>query len=191
MVTISIFLSIIATVISGAISVAIAFYIKDSLKKRNQYKSLKQKLEEIAGKNAEILYSGPPGIFGPQKYKIFDISSSGLMLKNKMCDVFIPIEKALETDTFLPGENYETVRQKYLENEMKTIMKSMVPSMIEELVPAVKEVMVKELMTDSSNVTMAIGVQVQKLLETEGFSIQKKEIASNKKRPNSFSELEI
>ena len=62
------------TLIIGLITlvgtIVITFYIKDYLQKKREFAQLREKLENIAGKNAKILFESGSGIGGGlQEYK--------------------------------------------------------------------------------------------------------------------------
>ena len=52
------FSEIVIPVISSTVTVVAAFYVKGFLSNKNAYSELRKKLENIAGKNATIVYAG-------------------------------------------------------------------------------------------------------------------------------------
>ena len=73
-------------VTTTVIATGITFYIKDYLKERAKFKKFKEKLEQIAGKNAEVLipYIG--------LVKITDINRQGMVVDSQLCKTFIPMD---------------------------------------------------------------------------------------------------
>ena len=171
-------ITIILTITIGAISVAITFYIKDILKKRSQYKYLKKHLEEIAGKNAEIIYSG-------EIYKIKEVTKAGLTIHNDFSDIFIPIESAISTNIILPCKDYESLlKEKKIRESlqlMQGIMPTMMNDMIDQMVPKLKEVFLNELGDDEGDFSAVFAVKFRKFIKNEMSEDDIKKLIQSKK----------
>lgn len=169
------FISISLTIITGAISVAVAFYIKEYLQKRSEFKKFRIKIEKIAGKNAVILYSGT-GI-GQQVFKIADIDEHGVVLKDELQTIYVPVSKLITSDVVLPVDNYEEAKIQKVAKDMQRFSKEIMPMMFQEMFPplmkAMKDVMAEEFMADEGDFNAVIGIKVRKVLSDEGFEIKK------------------
>jgi hypothetical protein len=168
-------LSTIISIAVGGISVAIAFYIKEFLQKRSDFNKFRKKIERIAGKNATILYSGT-GI-GQQMFKIIDIDEHGLVLKDELQTIYVPVSKLINSDVILPVDNYDTAQLEKLKRDMQRFSKALMPAMFEEMFPAMidgfKKLFQDELLDDKSDFSMIIGMKITNLLSEEGYEIRK------------------
>ena len=122
------------TIIVGAISVAISFYIKDFLMQKAQYRKLRKKLEKVAGRNANVLYGEN------EMFKIKDFDEDGVTLENDLKTIFIPIGMLLQNETILPSTNYSKIMKEKKEEEsqekimeMRAVYESSLPSMMSSL----------------------------------------------------------
>jgi len=158
------------TIITGAISVAITFYIKDVLKRRSQYKNMKEYLGKMAGKNAHIVYNG-------QLHKIEDISNDGIVLGDGFQKVFIPVESALSSVIILPVDehNYESA---VFERQMKVTRKIM-NTMFEEMVPKLLDTVKEQFEDNTSEFSFMFAGKFKKFLEDEGLEVKR---LQNKKK---------
>src|SRR5688572_3371258 len=91
---------IIVSIIVGVVSVTLAFYIKDFLIQKNEFRRLRQKLEKVAGKNARVIYND-------EIYKVTYVDESGIILNGELNTVFIPTSKLLQTETILPSDRFD------------------------------------------------------------------------------------
>ena len=128
------------SIVVGAISVAISFYLKDFLLRKQEYQKLRAKLEKIAGKNATVIY-GENEVF-----KLKEIDESGIVLENELKTIFVPTAMLLQTQMILPSDRYsELVKEKELEKEKRTAklfmdeMKTGFPSMYQPMQEEGKE----------------------------------------------------
>jgi hypothetical protein len=167
------------TIVVGAISVGVSFYVKDYLQKRSDYFNMKKKLDRIAGKNATVIYEtssgtgGMPG-FAQQLYKIVEIDEQGVTLKNELQTVFVPTAKLLRSDMILPADDYETAKLAKMAKDTKDMMHAMVPAMVNEMFPELIVMFKEQMSDDKSEVSGVIAVKMQKVLEDEGYEIKKR-----------------
>jgi hypothetical protein len=138
----------IITIVVGAISVAISFYLKDFMLQKQQYKKLRAKLEKIAGKNARVIYGKD------ETLKITEIDESGVTLENDFKTIFVPTAMLLQTEMILPSDKYDMLikekenekekrqAQLFLE-EMKTGMPTIFNDSLQEQNKMMREVMEK------------------------------------------------
>lgn len=124
---------IVITIVIGAISVAVSFYLKDFLLQKQQFRKLRAKLEKIAGKNATVIYEKD------EVFKLKEIDESGVILENEMKTIFVPTDMLLQTQMILPSDRYtELKKEKELEKETRMAkiileeMKNVFPSMLLE-----------------------------------------------------------
>ncbi|MGA2769084.1 MAG: hypothetical protein ABSF24_12335 [Candidatus Bathyarchaeia archaeon] len=87
---------VIIGVVTAVIATALTFYLRDYLKEKAKFKKFKEKLEQIAGKNATIII---PDI---GQVEITEINKQGITVKNELCTTFIPMEKCFEPILLCP-----------------------------------------------------------------------------------------
>jgi hypothetical protein len=136
---------ILITIIAGAIGVAIAFYIKEFLQRKHQYRRLRNKLEKIAGKNARIIYEGD------EIFKIAEIDENGVTLTSELKTLFIPTAKLLQTEIVLPSDEYDEIierRKKEKEEEKNKIM----VEALQRTMPSLADTFLKEYEKESQQI---------------------------------------
>ena len=157
-------------------AVAVSFYVKDFLQTRNEYKKLRKKLEKVAGKKAEILYSGP-GVGAGQTFTISEIDNHGITIENELQAIFVPAKKLLQSEMVVPCKSYEDKKLEKMKRDTEQFMDTMLPAMFDRIFPAMVSAMEEhfqeELMNDRGGVSAIIGVKIQKVLSEEGFEIKK------------------
>lgn len=175
-------LSLVLSIIGASISVATAFYIKDFLERRAEYRKLRRKLEGIAGKNAEVIYIHPSqsGIVGPLLYKIKEINESGVTLENELHSIFVPTSKLLQSEMILPSDHYDTARKKAMKRYFDEVMDAMVEPLIEKLIPVLRDTIVDEMGEVDTEVSAVIGIKIRNVLEESGFEIKRIESKDSK-----------
>jgi hypothetical protein len=166
------------TILVGAISVALAFYIKEFLQKRNTYSSLRKKLERIAGKNALVIYNPGAGLgMGPQLFKIANVDNHGVMLENELHTVFVPAAKLIESEMILPCSNYEKARLDKARKDFEEMADTLVPAMVNKMIPqmfnVMREYILEEFVQEEGEFSAVVGIKIQKALEAEGYTIKK------------------
>lgn len=170
------FIQILITIVVGAISVALTFYIKEYLQKNKEYKSFKEKIDKVAGKNSTVLYA-PDGINSYDLFKVINISKSGLTLKNELQTIYVPASKLLKSDMILPCDNYKQARLEKLKREMEENFTVLFPAMFEKMFPpmmnAIKENFIDEMMAEEGEMEGAIFIKFQKFLTNEGYEVKK------------------
>ena len=152
-------------VTTTVIATGITFYIKDYLKERAKFRKFKEKFEQIAGKNAQVIipYVG--------QVKIVEINKQGIVVESQLCKTFIPIDKVFQTEISLPAENYEKKRKELIVKNTKENFDLILPLIMD----AVKEMIVKEFLEDDSKISGVLAFQVKTQLKEEGYIIRDKE----------------
>jgi preprotein translocase subunit YajC len=161
----------IITIIAGAISVAVTFYIKDVLKRRSQYKNMKNYLDKMAGKNAHVIYNG-------QISKIEEISSDGIVMNDGVQRVFIPVQSALSTVIVLPVDEhtYESAvidrQMKVTRRVMDTMVDEMIPKMFNKMIPLIMETVKEQIEDDDGEFSFMFAGKFKKFLKDEGLEVR-------------------
>ena len=155
--------TIIVAVITSVITVFLAFYLRNHLQEKFDYRKLKAKLESIAGKNAKIVYSGA-GNTGGILYKIIEVNKSGLTIKNKAHEVFIPITKVLKMDFILPAENYEKLKDESEAKEIEKFSSAMFDPLFKKMAESIED----ELTKNSGDLSNSLEARVICILEEKG-----------------------
>jgi len=162
---------LLVAVLSVVVGTPITFYLKDYLVARRNYRNFKDKLEKIAGVNAEVLYPVAGGMPGSltRTFKIIDINRQGLVLQDKLSTIFVPSKKVLQTEMILPAENYETLRRAQMERDFNEVINAMFPPLIDKI----KEVFVTELLSGDTDLSAVVGVKVTSVLKDAGVDTSK------------------
>lgn len=155
--------SIAVTVVTSAVTVVIAFYVKDFLSDRAAYSKLRKKLENVAGKQATIVYAGA-GDMGGILYKITDISKEGIVIENTVHKIFLPIAQVLRLPIILPVDDYKTMREKY---EKESIEK-MSGALFEPILNKLEESLEQNITQPDSDISASIEHKVISVLEVKG-----------------------
>ena len=160
---------------------AITFFLKDMLQQYIEYRKLKAKLDSVAGRRAVVIYQG-------EKYRIESTDRQGLILRNELQTVFIPIKRALDNILTLPSTEYDQVllRNELRQHEkMKAHMLDSADAMIDQMAPKMIDIMKREmldaLMEDKTELSMAIGFKITKFFEQEGIELKQLEGKQPKK----------
>lgn len=164
--------SLILAVASVVIGTPIAFFLKDYLVGWMNFRKFRDKLERIAGVNAEILYptvGGQPFAGITRTFKIVEKTKQGLMLKDSMNTIFVPIEKILNTEIVLPAENYDAARRERMRKDAAEAIEALFPTLMDKI----KEVFVTELLSPDSDLTAVVGVRVVSELKEAGVDTSK------------------
>lgn len=154
---------VIIGVITAAVATAITFYVKDYLKERAKFKKFKEKLEQIAGKEAEVIIPNI-GIV-----KIVDINKQGITVKSELSTIFIPMEKVLLTDIALPVENYEEIRKEFMRKNVEESLDVVFPPLINKL----KEVFVREFLKSDSELSAIFAFKLRGEMKEQGYPLKK------------------
>ena len=150
-------------VITFGASTAFAFYIKDALQRRSDFRKLKRKLDRIAGKRAVVLYPSPT--LGYRLFKIEEIDKHGVTLKNDLETIFIPPAKLLRSEIVLPCDNYGRVKLAHIKNEAVTTMNVLAPAMFDSFK--------RYLTADDSEFDAIFAIKFRRFMKNEGFPISK------------------
>lgn len=150
---------------STVIATGITFYIKDYLKERAKFRKFKEKFEQIAGKNAQVMipYVG--------QVKIVEINKQGIIVENQLCKTFIPIDRVFQTEISLPVENYEKLSKELIVKNTKENFDLIFPLVMD----AIKEMVVKEFLNDDSKISGVVAFQVKTQLKEQGYIVRDKE----------------
>lgn len=170
------FTTVVLSVVTSSFGVAIAFYVKDYLEQRGAYRRLRARLERIAGKNAVVVYENPkstPGTATASLYRIQEFDADGVVLKNDLHTIFVPIQAVLEEDIILPCEDYEKEIHKREREEITRFVDNMFPEMMKKIIETMKQELVKEFSSQGTEFNALIGVQVIRTLEENGFELRK------------------
>lgn len=161
--------SLITAIIIAALSLPITFYIKEWLQKKSDRKNMREKLERLSGKNAQIVYTlGGELDIGPQLFTITEIMSDGVTIENELHKVFVPMEQFINNEIILPVKNYETVKEKMQLKEFEKSWDLLFPKLIEKA----KQTMVNEMGTEGTEINAVIGIQVKKAIQEAGYEIR-------------------
>lgn len=167
-------IGIIIGVVTAVVATAITFYLKDYLRERAKFNKFKEKLENIAGKNATVII---PNI---GQVKILDISKQGLTVQNELCKTFIPMEKVFQTDIALPAENYSQLLKDTMRKNIEETLDVVFPPLMNKL----KEVFIREFFEDDSEMSAVLAIKVRGELKEQGYQVkelsQKKELTLRK-----------
>ncbi|XPF93216.1 hypothetical protein ACM9HF_14460 [Colwellia sp. RE-S-Sl-9] len=155
---------ILFVVVTTVVTVAITFYLKDFLQKKNEYKKLKNKLEAVAGRNAYIVYTGAGSGVGSNLYKITDIDEGGITLKNSLQTIFIPPLLLLNSPMVVPDENYETLKKEHQAREVEAVAQSMFQPLLDKMIEGIET----DLSDDEGELSSRIEVRVTQILESKG-----------------------
>jgi hypothetical protein len=164
--------SLIVAVASVVVGTPIAFFIKDYLVRWMDFRKFKDKLERIAGVNAEVLYPTVGGsLFAgiTRTFKIVEISKQGLMLRDSLNTIFVPIERILNTEVVLPAENFDSLRKEKMRRDAVEAIDAIFPPLMDKM----KEVFVTELLSPDSDLTAVVGVRVVSELRDAGVDTSK------------------
>jgi hypothetical protein len=148
-------------VTTTVIATGITFYIKDYLKERAKFRKFKEKFEQIAGKNAQVMipYVG--------QVKIVDINKQGIVVESQLCKTFIPIDRVFQTEISLPVENYEKLAKELAVKNAKESFDLILPLIMD----AMKEMVVKEFLDDDSKISGVLAFQVKTQLKEQGYTV--------------------
>ncbi len=146
---------------STVIATGITFYIKDYLKERAKFRKFKEKFEQIAGKNAQVMI---PNV---GQVKIVDINKQGVVVESQLCKTFIPIDRVFQTEISLPVENYEKISKELLVKNTKESFNLMFPLIMD----AMKEMVVKELLDNGSQMNAVVALQIKTQLKEQGYPV--------------------
>jgi len=142
-------------VTSTVIATGITFYVKDYLSERAKFGKFKAKLEQIAGKNAEVLI---PSI---GLVKVLDINKQGIVVESQLCKTFIPMDKVMQTEISLPVQNFNEISKQIALKNMKESLDLLFPPLMDKL----KEVMVAEFLDNKSELNAVVALQVKTQLQ--------------------------
>lgn len=158
-------IGVVIGVTTTVIATGFTFYIKDYLKERTKFRKFKEKFEQIAGKNAQVII---PCV---GQVKIVDINKQGIMVESQLCKTFIPIDKVFQTEISLPVENYKKLSKELMAKNMKESLDIIFPLIMD----ATKEMIVKEFLDDDSKISGVLAFQVKTQLKEQGYTIRNKE----------------
>lgn len=159
--------SIAVTVATAAVTVVIAFYVKDFLSDRAAYSKLRKKLENVAGKHATIVYAGA-GDMGGILYKIMDISKEGIVIENTVHKIFLPVAQVLRLPIILPVEDYKTIREKYEKESIEKVTSTL----FEPILSKLEESLEQNITQPDSDISASIEGKVINILEERGMLLK-------------------
>jgi hypothetical protein len=151
-------------VVTTVTSVAVTFYLKDFLQKKNEYKKLKRKLEAVAGRNAYIVYTGAGSNAGSNLYKITDIDEGGITLRNSLQTIFIPPQLLLNSAMIVPEENYEELKKDHQAKEIETVSQLMFEPLFNKMIEGIET----DLNDSDGELSSSIEIRVTQILESKG-----------------------
>lgn len=162
-------ISVLASVVASVTVTGLTFYLKEYLQGRSDYGKVKQKLAEIAGKGAKVVYSVGSGLgMGAQVYRIEDFDREGVTLRNEVQTVFVPASKLVQSDWIIPSEKYEEAKLAIGKQDVSNMLDAMFPAMLERMKQGIEEAMLSE----GGDLSAVIGVKVRKALKEEGLEIK-------------------
>jgi hypothetical protein len=149
---------------STVIATGITFYVKDYLKERTKFRKFKEKFEQIAGKNAQVMipYVG--------QVKIVDINRQGIVVESQLCKTFIPIDRVFQTEISLPVENYDALSKELIVKSTKESFNLIFPLIMD----AMKEMVVKEFVDSDSQLNAVMVLQLKTQLKNLGYEVSDK-----------------
>jgi hypothetical protein len=151
-------------VATTVITTGITFYIKDYLKEQAKFRKFRARLEQIAGKNAQVMI--------PQigQVKISDINKEGIVVESPLLKTFIPIDKVFQTEISLPVENYEKLAKELMVKNTKETFDLIFPLIIDKF----KEVFMREFLEEGSELNAVVALQIKTQLKKEGYVVEDK-----------------
>lgn len=169
-------MSVTATVVAGVATAVLGgwlvFYINSWLNRRSEFRDLKQKINDVAGKRATVIYDGRP-------YTIESFDKRGIVLRSRKQYVFLPTRSVLENALIVPTEQYDDAkRDEQLEEfeRMRDNVRKLFDDMIEEALPkmfgVIKEEFIDELLDEGTEINAVIGLRVRRALDHEGLKIE-------------------
>jgi len=162
------YIKILFTVVTTVISVALTFYLKEFLQKKNEYKSLKKKLESVAGKKAYIVYAGEGSTTGSKVYQISDIDEDGIVLKNSLQKIYIPPKLLLNSAMIVPNENYEALIKEIKTKDIEAASEAMFQPLLDKIVESIES----SLKDDNGELSSRLEIRVNQILEEKGIVSQ-------------------
>jgi hypothetical protein len=148
-------------VTTTVITTGVTFYLKDFLKERAKFKKFKEKFEQIAGKNAQVMI---PSV---GQVKIVDINKQGIVVENQLCKTFIPIDKVFQTEISLPAENFDKIAKDLMIKNTKENFDLIFPLIMD----AMKEMVVKEFLDNDSQLSGVVAFKVKTQLKEQGYTV--------------------
>lgn len=169
-------LSLLISILIAAITFTVTFYLKEYFQKKLNYKKFKNKLDDIAGKRAVVLYL-IDGMNQPELFEIIDIDKSGVILKNDLHTVYVPVSHIINREIILPCNEYQKAKLEKTKSEMQMMFKEIMPVAFDEMFPpmmkAIKENFIDEILEEEGEVSAVVGIKIQKVLSEEGYEIRK------------------
>jgi hypothetical protein len=134
------------------------------LKERAKFRKFKDKFEQIAGKNAQVIipYLG--------RVKIADINKQGIVVESQLCRTFIPIDRVFQTEISLPAEDYERLSKELMVKNVKESFDLIFPLIMD----SIKEMVVTEFLDEDSKISGVLAFQVKTQLKEQGYTIKDK-----------------
>ncbi len=160
------FNEILIPVITSAVTVVIIFYIQSFLSDRSEYGKLRKKLENVAGKNATIVYAGA-GDIGGTLYKIIEIGKEGITIENPVHKIFLPVSQVLLLPMVLPVDDYKSIKDAYEKAQLEKVS----GAMFEPLFEKIEESIEQNVAQPGSEIGASIEVKVINILEEKGLLI--------------------
>ncbi|WP_045857973.1 hypothetical protein [Teredinibacter purpureus] len=160
------FSEIVVPVISSVVTVIFVFYIKGFLSDRSAYSKLRKKLENVAGKNATIVYAGA-GDIGGTLYKIIEIGKEGITIENPVHKIFLPVSQVLRLPMVLPVDDYKTIKEDYEKEQLEKVSGALFDPLFEKL----EESFEQNVTQPGSEIGASIEVKVINILEEKGLLI--------------------
>jgi len=168
-------IGVVIGVTTTIITTGITFYLKDYLHERAKFKEFKEKLEGIAGKNAQVMI---PSV---GQVKILDINKQGIVVESQLCKTFIPIDRVFQTEISLPVENFDKIAKELMVKNTKETFDLIFPLLIDQL----KELFVKEFLDSGSQLNAVVAFQVKTNLKQQGYALSDK----SAEKPPTFKQI--
>jgi len=169
------FIEIIGSIIVGIILIIIGFYLKNLLTKKYKINSFKKKFENIAGKNAHILYKS--SMVGFDLYKIETINNSSFILKNSYETIYIPIENILSENIIIPSPNYFSIYENIDENRMKRSAQinteALTEALVQKAIPEMMKYIEESIQDEKSDISVKMALSIEKIIKEEGYEKKK------------------
>lgn len=154
--------TIVLFLITLVITITVSFFLKDLLQNYLNYKKIRDKLSDVVGKGGSV-------IFNNIMYKVEQIDTKGILLKNNYETVFIPSTIWLETPIYLPEPDYKRIKMEETKKEVTEYMDALFPGMIKQI----KKIVIDELIEEGGEVDAIIGVKMRGALEEGGYEVKK------------------
>lgn len=170
-VTITVAVGVMTAVASGWL----VFFLNGRLQARADFRQLKDKIDNVAGRGATVLLEG-------RKYQIESFDRRGMVLVSGKQRVFLPVQRVAQAEFVVPTPEYDRVIEKEEREAHEKSMsrvREMIDEMIDEMLPRMMAKMKDEILVDGGELHAVIGMRITKALAEDGYRIEKANATSH------------